>query len=95
MTTEAAATANHDGDRPQPLATVCELQEQHATEATIEALADKAQLDSEDEDGCMHCHRRTARLFWELEQLEFIDDLMSDAEELKMPDVEGIEEAQT
>ena len=58
------------------------------TDVIIEAVADHIQFDSEEEEACFECHRRAARLFWELEQADFIDDLLSDAEEAKVGDIQ-------
>jgi hypothetical protein len=56
-------------DRPQPFATLCELVDEHGIEQVLEALADNAQFDSEDEDACACCRSKSARLALELNQL--------------------------
>ena len=59
----------HEDTRPEPFATVLDLLSEYPETELLEAIADNAQFDSEDEKNCADCRKFNARLALELNQL--------------------------
>jgi hypothetical protein len=60
-----------DDNRPEPFATVPEVVSERRVHALIWAITANEDFEfDDDKGGCGECRRRTARLFWELEQLD-------------------------
>jgi len=65
-----------DGDRPESLPALPEVLSEQGVHALIWAITANEDFESkDDEDGCADCRRRTAQLFWELEQLDQAEDV--------------------
>ena len=58
-------------DRPEPYVTVLDLINEYGYYAVLEAVSDEAQFETEEdnEDTCLNCRKRAARIHLELEQL--------------------------
>jgi hypothetical protein len=59
-----------DTDTQEALTNVLDLVNRYGADFIIEAVADHIPFDSEEEEACRACERRTARLFRELEELD-------------------------
>jgi hypothetical protein len=73
------------------ISTLYDLLNEHGSETVLEAIADYAQFESEDEENtCNHCRQRAARLHLELTQLvERMDDFsMATLPEAKAEEVQ-------
>ena len=83
-----------DTDTQDAFATVLDLVNEYGADFIIEAVADHLAFDSEEDEACFECHRRTARLFRELEELDLMDDSMSDVEAESVRQTQVTEEEQ-
>jgi hypothetical protein len=58
-----------EAERPEPFATILEMLGEHPVTEVLEAIADNAQFESEDEENCADYRKYNARLALELNQL--------------------------